>query len=85
MESNEQFSFHFLGGVGTVTGSKTLIECNGLRVLIDWLRNFTNTPTTIFLNHGEPHQSDALRVKIEDEFGWHCEVPHMNDKFTIDL
>lgn len=53
--------------------------------LIDWLRNFTNTPTTIFLNHGEPHQSDALRVKIEDEFGWHCEVPQMNDKFTFDL
>jgi Cft2 family RNA processing exonuclease len=70
MESNEQFSFHFLGGVGTVTGSKTLIECNGLRVLIDC---------------GLFQGLKPLRVKIEDEFGWHCEVPQMNDKFTIDL
>jgi len=32
--------------------------------IIDWLRGFRNKPKTIFLNHGEPHQRDALRTKI---------------------
>lgn len=145
MKSSELFSFHFLGGVGTITGSKTLIKVNGLRVLVDCglfqglkplrLKNWEDFPIdptsidVVILTHshldhsgylpllmkkgfkgeihcteateeltniiltdsakiqeedGEPHQSDALRVKIEDECGWHCEVPQMNDKFTID-
>lgn len=69
MKSSELFSFHFLGGVGTVTGSKTLIEVNGLRVLVDC---------------GLLQGLKPLRLKNWDEFGWHCEVPQMNDKFTID-
>ena len=32
--------------------------------LIDWLKGFHTLPKLIFLNHGEPHQRDALRVKL---------------------
>lgn len=32
--------------------------------LINWLRGFKTLPKQIFLNHGEPHQRDSLRTKI---------------------
>ena len=33
--SNKIISLKFLGGAGTVTGSKTLVQLNGKRILID--------------------------------------------------
>ena len=42
--------------------------------IIQWLSHIKNTPEQVILNHGEPHQSDALRVKIKDELGWNCKV-----------
>ncbi|TNE71287.1 MAG: MBL fold metallo-hydrolase [Bacteroidetes bacterium] len=53
--------------------------------LLTWLKYFKKEPRTIFLNHGEPHQTDALRVKIEHELGWNCETPKMNDTFVLDI
>ncbi|PIE87416.1 MAG: MBL fold metallo-hydrolase [Bacteroidetes bacterium] len=32
--------------------------------IIEWLEGFRKLPQRIFLNHGEPHQRDALRSKI---------------------
>jgi metallo-beta-lactamase family protein len=52
--------------------------------MLDWLRNFETTPTKIFLNHGEPHQSDALRVKIEHELKWDCVTPKMYAEYTLE-
>lgn len=51
--------------------------------MIDWLRNFEKAPKDIFLNHGEPHQSDAFRVKIEDEFGWKAKIPKLNSEYIL--
>jgi metallo-beta-lactamase family protein len=51
--------------------------------MIEWLRNFEKPPLKIFLNHGEPHQTDALRVKIETELGWEVEIPGMNAEYTL--
>ncbi len=53
--------------------------------LLEWLKNFKSEPNTIFLNHGEPHQTDALRVKIEHELGWNCETPKMNDTYILEI
>jgi metallo-beta-lactamase family protein len=53
--------------------------------LLDWLKNFEQAPKRIFLNHGEPHQSDALRVKVDYELGFACETPKMNDNYFIDI
>lgn len=36
--------------------------------LLDWLSDFKEKPKTIYLNHGESHQRDALRVKINHLF-----------------
>lgn len=52
--------------------------------MLAWLKNFEKAPTTIFLNHGELHQSDSLRVKIETELGWDVEIPHINSTYIIE-
>jgi metallo-beta-lactamase family protein len=51
--------------------------------IIKWLRNFEKPPKTTFINHGEPHQSDALRVKIEHELGWKVKVAKMNVPYEL--
>ena len=51
--------------------------------MLNWLKGFKTPPTTLFLNHGEPHQADTFRVKIESELGWDVEVPSMNSTFII--
>jgi metallo-beta-lactamase family protein len=42
--------------------------------ILKWLKHFKKAPERVFINHGEPHSSDALRVKINHELGWDCEV-----------
>jgi metallo-beta-lactamase family protein len=51
--------------------------------MIDWLSNFKEEPRTVFLNHGEPHQTNAFRVKIESELGWNVEIPNINEIFDL--
>lgn len=52
--------------------------------MIKWLQNFETTPKNVFINHGEPHQSDALRVKIETTLKWSCEIPKMYSEYFLD-
>lgn len=52
--------------------------------MIQWLSEFKKGPKKVYLNHGEPHQSDALRVKIKFELNLDCVIPKMNENFTID-
>ena len=47
--------------------------------LVDWLKDIEKTPQKVFLIHGEPTSSDALRVKIKDIYGWSVEIPHLDD------
>jgi metallo-beta-lactamase family protein len=52
--------------------------------LIRWLGNTKGqAPSQVFLNHGEPHQSNALRSKIEYELGWNCTVAQTDRIYTI--
>lgn len=51
--------------------------------MIDWLRNFKTKPEYVFLNHGEPHQTDAFRQKIEYELGWVVKIPKLNEGFIV--
>jgi metallo-beta-lactamase family protein len=45
------------------------------REIVDWLRSLGQRPRKVFINHGEPAASDALRQRIERELGWDCQVP----------
>jgi metallo-beta-lactamase family protein len=51
--------------------------------MMDWLRKFNKPPKTIFLNHGEPHQTEALRVKIQHELNWRVIVPKLLESFDL--
>lgn len=51
--------------------------------MIEWMRNIEMAPTHVFLNHGEPHQTDSLRQKIEYELGWTAIIPKMNESFVV--
>lgn len=51
--------------------------------LLNWTAQIKNIPETVFLVHGEKTASDALRVKIKDERGWHLELPHLQESFEI--
>ena len=53
--------------------------------LVSWIGTIKNEPNTVFLNHGEPHQTDALRVKIEHQYNWNVETPKMNDTYILDI
>ena len=51
--------------------------------MIEWMRHIEKEPTHVFLNHGEPHRTDALRQKIEYELGWIATIPKMNESFVV--
>jgi metallo-beta-lactamase family protein len=53
--------------------------------LLEWLRNFDEAPKRIFLNHGEPHQSDAFRVLIETKLGWNVSIPQLGESFDASM
>lgn len=50
--------------------------------LLSWMSQIKNKPEKVFIVHGEPHSSDALRVKIQDEFGWDCKIPAFLEMVT---
>lgn len=43
--------------------------------LMRWLKTAKAPPKTVFVTHGEPAASDALRHRIEEELRWNCVVP----------
>ncbi|MCT4560223.1 MAG: MBL fold metallo-hydrolase [Crocinitomicaceae bacterium] len=51
--------------------------------IVTWLKHFKTAPKILFLNHGEPHQADALRVKIEHDLKWKTCIPELNDTYLL--
>ena len=47
--------------------------------LLDWLSTLQRRPARVFVTHGEPESSDALRQAIEERFGWSASVPEHLD------
>ncbi|MDR3491276.1 MAG: MBL fold metallo-hydrolase [Gammaproteobacteria bacterium] len=43
--------------------------------ILDWLSNFNSRPRKVFITHGEPEASQALKEKIEEKFKWQCLAP----------
>jgi len=48
-----------------------------------WLQHFKSPPKLTFINHGEPHQSQALKTKIKTTLGWKCTVAQMEKTYYL--
>lgn len=55
-------------------------DANGL---IRWLSGFRHAPRRIFIVHGEEQGSEALRSRIDREFGWNAVVPRQAQVFEL--
>ena len=51
--------------------------------ILRWLSGLKRPPRKTFIVHGEPHASDALRVRIQDRFGWDCVIPQMMERHDL--
>ena len=51
--------------------------------LIRWARGFTAAPKEVFVVHGEPGPADALRRRLDREFGWRATVPQSGQTFDL--
>jgi metallo-beta-lactamase family protein len=52
--------------------------------IMQWLATAPRAPKAVYLNHGEPAAADALRQRIEHEFGWPAVVPRFNQCVEIE-
>ncbi|MBG7630946.1 MAG: MBL fold metallo-hydrolase [Bacteroidetes bacterium] len=52
--------------------------------LMDWLQHFKTPPILTFINHGEPHQSQALKIKIKTDLNWNCTIAKLNNEYYLD-
>jgi len=51
--------------------------------MLDWMKNIKIPPKKVFLNHGEPHQTNAFRVLIESELNWDVHIPELDEKIEL--
>lgn len=47
--------------------------------VLAWMRQLPAPPRQVYVTHGEPGASDALRARIEHELGWAASVPEYRD------
>jgi len=52
--------------------------------LCSWLRESQLAPQRVFVTHGEPGASDALRRRLRDTFGWDAVVPDDRSRWALD-
>jgi len=53
--------------------------------LLEWLTDIKNTPTNIFLVHGEPTATDVFRVKLQDVYQWKSHIPKLYEEIELFL
>ena len=51
--------------------------------LVDWLRSCRTKPTQVFVNHGEPHASEALAERIRREWDVAVVVPQAGERVRV--
>jgi len=51
--------------------------------IMDWLKHFETPPSLTFINHGEAHESQTLRTKINTELHWKCTVAKLNNEYYL--
>ncbi|MDF1827135.1 MAG: MBL fold metallo-hydrolase [Legionellaceae bacterium] len=51
--------------------------------ILSWLKHIQTPPKTVFITHGTPASSSALKSYIESELGWHCVIPAYLDHVKL--
>jgi metallo-beta-lactamase family protein len=51
--------------------------------LMRWLSGFRRAPRRVFIVHGEPEASEALRERIQRELSWDACVPLQQQEYTL--
>ncbi|HSD12792.1 MAG TPA: MBL fold metallo-hydrolase [Patescibacteria group bacterium] len=51
--------------------------------LLKWVSSARKLPKKVYLNHGEPHASEALAEKIRDQFAVDVAIPALGDTFSL--
>ena len=51
--------------------------------LLTWLKLTKKPPRHVFITHGELEASKQLKIKIEQQFHWDCEVPHYLEELEL--
>ncbi len=69
----------------TVEHIKTMSSHADQAELLSWMSGIKQKPEKIFIVHGEPQSSDALRVKIKDTYGWNSTLPEMYEKVPLEF
>lgn len=64
---------------------KTMSSHADQKELISWMSAIKGKPEKVFIVHGEPSSSDALRVKIQDTFDWNCKIPYHTEKVPLNF
>lgn len=52
--------------------------------LMRWLSGFQQAPRRVFIVHGEPNASEALRERIQRSLGWSATVPLQDHVYRLD-
>jgi len=51
--------------------------------LFDWLRSAERAPRTVFVVHGEPTASAALRRRVGEQLDWNAVVPDLGERILL--
>lgn len=51
--------------------------------LLAWLAKLPKAPQRLFVTHGEPVAADALRLAVQERFGWNAAVPDYRDAVAL--
>ena len=51
--------------------------------ILSWLSHLKKAPRKVFITHGEPEASSALKQKIETQLNWNCIVPEYLQKVDL--
>ena len=66
-----------------------ILEIEGLSAhgvqndLLNWLSELENKPKKVFSVHGENQPADELRIKIQEKYGYDCNVPLMGQEVEL--
>ena len=51
--------------------------------LLAWAGRLHQRPRQVFVTHGEPVAADALRLALQERFGWNCRVPDYRESVEL--